>query len=398
MTIPEHISPETRLLLACALPPGAQSDAAHIDTLRAAAATSIDWTVFLEHTSRHRLTSNVFAWLAFLDNTGTGPESLPPTILGELHQRHLTIAARNFVKIQHLYDMHEQLQKHDIQATCIKGPALALQAYGNIAVRPFADIDLVVHRTDLLRVHDVFAENGYKRAKPPANVDLNAYRRTSQEWVFVSLAKHAVFDVKCVPVSHTIARTAFGEWVLASSTGITDGAGGTITAPSPEATLLVSCVHAVHELWPDLRALSDIAGVMSRRPNLQWTDLMQTAEGLGHKRALLIGTHLARQLLGVPLPEQLNAAFEQDQKIGKLTREARDCILCSPAGKRPDWPAQRYELRACDSFGDALRCAVRQMFVPGAADVTAFPRMKRLFPVLYLLRPLRRILRLLRSG
>ncbi len=47
----------------------------------------------------------------------------------------------------------------------LKGAHLAEAVYGNIALRPMVDVDLLVKQADLMRVHDILIGQGYALAE-----------------------------------------------------------------------------------------------------------------------------------------------------------------------------------------------------------------------------------------
>ncbi len=72
------------------------------------------------------------------------------------------IAKSNFFITAQLLQLCYKLKTyHDIELLSIKGPALAQHAYGEIRLRPFSDLDILVLPGDLLKVSEVILEMGY---------------------------------------------------------------------------------------------------------------------------------------------------------------------------------------------------------------------------------------------
>jgi hypothetical protein len=80
----------------------------------------------------------------------------------------------------------------------------------------------------------------------------------------------------------------------------------TLTLP-PEEQVLVLCLHGgdKHQ-WARLKWINDIA-LFAARNGVDWRRVMQEADRLGRRETVLLGLHLARILLGAPLPAEVSA-------------------------------------------------------------------------------------------
>ncbi len=88
--------------------------------------------------------------------------AVPPGI-ADRAQRTMTSALRNTGEALRLQAL---LEKAGIEPLFLKGSALAVRAYGSIAVRDSVDIDMVVAPGDVARAWDVLDEAGYVMTAP----------------------------------------------------------------------------------------------------------------------------------------------------------------------------------------------------------------------------------------
>ena len=51
---------------------------------------------------------------------------------------------------------------HQVSAISYKGPALAASAYGDLSLRQFVDLDLIVRKRDVLRVKELLVTRGWQ--------------------------------------------------------------------------------------------------------------------------------------------------------------------------------------------------------------------------------------------
>jgi hypothetical protein len=87
--------------------------------------------------------------------------------------------------------------------------------------------------------------------------------------------------------------------------------------------LLILCFHAAAHNWGSLKWICDIAEFVRKYPNLKWHVVLRRARQLGCCRILLAGVTLARDAVGVPLPEVL----EREGRADRTIRSIRSDVL-----------------------------------------------------------------------
>lgn len=93
---------------------------------------------------------------------------LPARVLEALRNEYLLHSARNMVIFSDLSSLLEALRPRGIAAVVLKGCCLAEGVYGDIALRPMRDIDILVRRKDLEEVQQVVINMGYGPTERPA--------------------------------------------------------------------------------------------------------------------------------------------------------------------------------------------------------------------------------------
>jgi hypothetical protein len=128
-----HLKPELSLLLACARAGKVQEKQAAIQQLLA---DGIDWTSFAQTAIAHG-----FASFAAHSLTRLAPESVPDDILDAFHALMDETSKANRALFEELARLVDALAKNGIEAIPFKGPLLAIQAYGDLGLREFRDLD-----------------------------------------------------------------------------------------------------------------------------------------------------------------------------------------------------------------------------------------------------------------
>ena len=88
--------------------------------------------------------------------------AVPPGLFEYLRQRFFKISARNYHLAKQVVEVTSFLKQHGIPVVAYKGPAIAMEAYGDLALRQYQDIDLFVGVPDLSRAVDLLVRRGFE--------------------------------------------------------------------------------------------------------------------------------------------------------------------------------------------------------------------------------------------
>ena len=311
---------------------------------------------------------------------------------------YLRNAERNLRMSAQLIAVVERFEREGVDVVPFKGPVLAEAVYGDIGMRQFADVDILVARDDVRRAGDVLGSLGFELAHGSRTIDdallqsaecqaLFCHRTTS-----TSLELHwrtgPRFAYASLPAEDLIA-------VALPATLI----GRTIRGLTPADTYLVICVHAAHHLWDQLEHAATLARFIRGGAVDDWPSVLDRAAAYGCLRRCLIGAILARRLTGVVLPPELEDAVSGDPVAlvlaGDAERHLFDERAAAPGGgiRGIVWQS-----RALDSPGAAARHLVERAIMPGVRDwewVDLPPGLRSLY---YAVRPVRMAVQYARRG
>jgi hypothetical protein len=165
--------------------------------------------------------------------------------------------------------------------------------------------------------------------------------------------------------------------------------GTQINALAPEDLLLALCVHGAKHLWERLSWIADIAQLVEVHPNLNWAGLLERARLTGTERMLLLGLHVARDLLGARLSEQVERQLQADPEIVPLAGQIYARLFAGggdTAGGMSGYFI--FQLKARPRLRDKFNYC-RYVISPTEEDLTLLKLPAPLSFVYYLLRPLR---------
>src|SRR3954468_4098437 len=141
--------PELQLLLHCArLSPD-------LGRVRNCAAVQLDWEKVVGAAEYHGLTP------LLLRNLVAASVPIPGQQLEQLEQNDARAIRQNLFLTSELLQATSSLSEAGIAAVPLKGAVLARRIYGDIALRPFSDIDLLIRREQIADAESVISKLGY---------------------------------------------------------------------------------------------------------------------------------------------------------------------------------------------------------------------------------------------
>lgn len=150
--------PEKQLLICCARV-AVQADVAV--KIRDLACGPLDWDYLFSEAA-----DNALVPLLHLQLTAVAADKFPTVQMDRLKAAALQNSARCLFLTAELIKVMDSLRSCGITAIPYKGPVLAAQAYGDISLRQFEDLDIIVPQSDLPAANELLLGLGY-RAKFP---------------------------------------------------------------------------------------------------------------------------------------------------------------------------------------------------------------------------------------
>src|SRR5207245_2877395 len=168
--------PEARLLLACAR---ASLDPEPAHQVRELAGDHLDWAWLLDTARPHGMLPLLHHHLRPIADG-----AVPAAVRDVLRRRAEADAQRNLRLAGELLRLLDRFAAHGVAAVPYKGPTAALRCYGDLALRPFRDLDFLVRPQDLQTAHQVLAADGYRPSPARSPRQQAAIRTTWREDAF----------------------------------------------------------------------------------------------------------------------------------------------------------------------------------------------------------------------
>ena len=307
------IRDEFRLLLLCAR---TRVEPQQREQIRALAQKQLDWDFVLGKAHPHALIP-----LLYRNLSEVCPDRVPPAVLQQLESDNMVNTRRNQANTAELIKVLRNLATAGISAVPYKGPALAALAHGDITLRKFWDLDIVIRQRDIIPAKKLLISNGYQWRPMKGQVTGRKEARNFRLWHeynFIHPDTRAMIDLhwRITPRRFPFDVDLDDIWKQLVSVHLLDA---DILAFPAEALLLFLCVHGCKDMWwKRIGWICDIAELLASNPDLDWSYTLDLALHTGARRMLLLGLALAHELLQAPLPEQVCTWIRSDSAVHPL--------------------------------------------------------------------------------
>jgi Uncharacterised nucleotidyltransferase len=371
--------PEKELLARCAR---TRIDPASTKKIAALLNGNLDWDCVFDQAAENSVTPLLGRQMQALPTGG-----VPAPVLDRLKEVCRANTIRCLFLTAELIRIFDLFHSRGIQAIAYKGPALAMQAYGDMTLRQFEDIDIIVRQSDLPKANEVMLGLGYRprfdwivSSGVPSSIIPGEYNyRDEKRRIMVEL--HTELTLRHFPEVPDLEdfsnRLTFVK--------LNDRE---IPTFSVEDTLIVLSLHGTKDFWERLSWIADISELIQRYPNLDWSVTIDRAKVLRAERMLHVALLLATNLTETPFAEEIQRRLRSDRTANDLASEVWTGLMRQNYGSLNAKGRFNFRRRMLPGT-DGWRYAVRLSVVPAEEDYEMI-RLPGIFSPLYIaLRPLR---------
>jgi len=296
-------SAELELLISCAKYQTPQA----IQHIRALCQTEINWPCVIDMAFRHGL-------LPILNQQLRKhcPDLLADSLLHDLKQLHLANTQRNESLTNELIEITKLFQQHHIIAMSFKGPALAISAYGDIALRQMSDLDILVKASHYPKAKALLIEHGHHMSHDSKQETGTLQAQLWHEEKGISVDLH--FGI---PPSYLRLDTH----PLFTSIDTVNLYETQVPTLTPEAHLVILCINIFKENWCSLGKLCDVAHLANAHQQLDWQQVHTLAKQLKVERIVHLTLLLINELLSNDAAEKISSNFKYSSSMNWIAKQ-----------------------------------------------------------------------------
>jgi hypothetical protein len=354
------------------------------EQIRTLIRNGIDWSFLIEAAVRHGLVPALYK--QFESNQ---MDEVPQDALIRLRDDFRKNALWNLGRTRELFKLLDLFAAKGIRAIPYKGPILAQQVYGDLSLRQFDDLDIFVHKEDVLRTKKVLLTEGYRPEFDLTARQEQAYLKSNCEYNFHFGCRgiHVEVHWDFVPHYFSIGFDMEDLWKSLQPISLY---GREIFLFSKEDLFLILCVHCGYKhFWERLSWIADAAHLMESFREDSWEIILRKSSEMKIDRIVLLGLLLARDVAGVRVPESVFLEINVDPAAGGLADRVRERLYSDDQNSRGFWQEHLFRLRMRGQLRDQVRYCFDLGLTQNIGDWQPVSLPDSLYPLYRLIRPLR---------
>ena len=286
-------------------------------------------------------------------------------LVSRLRELQRLSAERNLRLTGRLLRLLEQLRRTGVEAMPYKGPALAERLYGDVTLRSWMDLDLIVRHDQATLAREALLDAGFHDCNP---FNIQIMRRKRGGWgevTFFSADEGLYVDLHWevgVGVS-THSLTAEALFARSQPQRLL---GQEVPGFSAGDLLIASCLHGTRDRWCYVEALLGLAVQVRDMSAASWQEIMAVARGVGCARRVGIAVVHLCGLFGLEVPPEVAGAMEGDRVARALLRSLKpDSLnLDLPASPRRELAGHYWIFATEDSTPAGVWHGLVRVFAP----------------------------------
>ena len=260
-----------------------------------AIAGDVDWGALPNAAQRHGMTAWVNACIPAW-------HAVPPPVREAIAQHARAQHVRALDAVSQLSTLSALLHDGGIETVSLKGPLFSRWLYGDMGMRRFADLDLLVRPAQRDHALDVLRAAGYELPSGMSVATARTIYAGTGAWPLSHPAKIAV-DLHWQLQATGFGRPLDTESVMREHAGVALG-GRPLPLPVATHTATLTLLHATKHLWASLEVVLAIAA-LTQRTDVEWDRVYQLNTRAGTWTGSAAGLALAEKIFEVDLPREL---------------------------------------------------------------------------------------------
>jgi len=371
--------PEKLLLVLCARtdrPPQVQAQ------IREIAARRIDWDYVMDAATENSVVPLLHRQLH------AAADSTPAAVRDQLTTANRANTVRCLFLSAELAKIVELLRVQRVVALPYKGPVLAMQAYGDVTLRDFDDLDIVVRQADMMKADEVLRSLGYRPKFEWLLSGKTSRWMAPGEYKYVDAARRAIVELHTEVTLRHFPKAPDLERLASRAATIELGGRGVPTFCAEDGLPILS-VHGAKDFWERISWVADVAELVRSQALINWDEALRSAETSGTARMLNLGLLLAADVLDAPLPSEILRLIRRDGEAAQLSTDLARRLLNRDEPPMDARAIFRFRRHMVMGRSAGWVYALRLSLLPAEEDLNAVRLPIAVAPLYFAVRPLR---------
>ena len=388
ITAVSYDSPEARLIIACSqrgLPP--EHDQKILDILR----HKLDWGYILQNSFRN----GVFPLVS--DNLLRNFEQfLPQDVISNFQERLAGHVRNNMFLTSQLLEIVRLFNSESVPFMPFKGPLLAMTAYGNLALRQFVDLDVLIQPQHLERSIKLLKTLDFA---PIDNLSwlnrTNRYMSRNKD-IYLTNSDRSVNLELHWKLSGSHFAMPIEVHRLWEQVETVNFAGVNVKSLSFNDLFIYLSLHGTRHSWERFGWICDINELLRSKQDIDWEIVSREAKRLGCENILELTLRLVYEFFGTETNIPRWEKIKKDKSLDPIVVEIQQRLFSSERVPVKIGDRYLYHLKLKERSWDKwklhlhyLSWYLRIILVPNEIDKNLVHLPPSLAPLYYVTRPIR---------
>ena len=233
----------------------------------------------------------------------------------------MSILKENMLMTAELIKVMQLLERNGIKTIAFKGPTLAQLAYGDIALRQYSDLDILIEYSELQNAIDILQENNYILDKD------EKFKITKQNSIYHDVTLYSPSQISIElhwQLFSNEFKTDFSVLDIDKNIQNIDISNHSLVSFRPEYLIIYLCIHGAKHNWERMEWLVDIDKLIQTQI-LDWQYVLHLVETSNTQRIFFSTLHLVHTFFGTPLEKSIQE-HTQEKNIIKLSHQFQEVI------------------------------------------------------------------------
>jgi len=304
---------------------------------------------------------------------------------------------KNLLLTMKLAEILDVFGRNGIEAIVLKGPALAVAAYGSIGMRQFDDLDILIRPRDHARIKSLMAGLGFRQNEEGTRAQEAEYFRRNYGSEFIA-TRARVFVEITTKLTDLLNEAGLETENLFARKEIITTESMKLFSLSSEDALIYLCFHGTRHIWPVLGMISDLAAFAASRDDWPWGQVLKKARQAGLRRNLFLGLMLAGEAAGLELPAEVEREAKTDAVAAKLKKQILADLFWNRINEVTYLELALHNLKRRERMSDKMSFILRRLVGRSPMDWKTIPLPDCLFSLYIPLRVVRLLATLVFPG
>ena len=312
----------------------------------------------------------------------------------------MDIVKQNMLMTAELIKIMKLLEENGIEAISFKGPLLSQMAYGDITLRQYVDLDILIPEESLYHAAKLLSSNDYTSHSPISLLQNKRFRILDNDFSFFTPKNQVHIELHWRLFRKKIGKHKSFQEYYSNKLNI-DINHNALPTLALETLLVYLCIHASKHAWERIEWINDVhLLVETQASKINWMNVLSIAKEMDSKIALFSGLNISKTFYKTTLPSSITELIYTDS-LNQLTQDAL-YFIANPLSNQESYNHYRkimlFQTKLLDSKWKQVKYIFNSYFSITRNDYLAFPLPAYLSVLYYFIKPFRVLYKVIIKG